>query len=80
MLISDAVYKATVLILQFISCVTFCYACYLQYKTMTMFKKDKRKNRIQTTVLDKAVKELKKKDADEKETENKIKEKVKEVL
>ena len=51
--------------LSFISCVTFCIACYFQYKTMVMIRKDKKTNKLQTMINTQVVKELKKKSAEE---------------
>ena len=35
------------LALSFISCITFCVACYFQYRTMIMMKKDKKAEKLQ---------------------------------
>ena len=56
------------LCLSFISCITFCIACYFQYKTMVMIRKDKKTNKLQTMINTQVVKELKKK-SDEEEDE-----------
>jgi hypothetical protein len=50
------------LVLNFISCVTFCYACYLQYRTMQMMKKDKKANKLRQLIDTQVVKELKRKE------------------
>lgn len=77
---SQYIFQITSLILSFISCITFCYACFLQYKTMTMFKNDKRENRLQATVLDKVMKELKRKSDDDEKVIEKVKQEVKDEI
>jgi len=53
------------LILSFISCVTFCYACYLNLKMVHIMKKDKKANKLRQMVDSHVLKELKRKEAEE---------------
>lgn len=62
---SDYLIQISMLILSFISCITFCVACYFQYKTMIMIRKDKKTNKLQTMINTQVVKELKKKSDEE---------------
>ena len=55
------------LLLSFISCVTFCYACFLQYKTVQMMKKDKKANKLRQMIDTHVVKELKRKEEEREE-------------
>jgi len=63
------------LILSFISCITFCVACYFQYRTMVMLKKDKKAEKLQKlkeSHLYKNIEQIKEDIKDHKEEENEI--------
>jgi len=65
----------------FISTFVVCYKTMKFTKqTMLMFKHDKRDSRLQTTVLDRVVKELKKKEDNTEKSKKELREEVKEEI